>query len=355
MKIIITGCAGFIGNHLARKLLNDGHTIIGIDNFSLGFDKNIIDLKKNFYNTFSFFEKDIRYMDNHDSAFDKYCADTQVVYHLAGQTELYFCQEKPYEAIDINIKGTVQVLNWSKRIDVQHFIFMDTSAEYDNLLLTTINLLNNEEIEKFNYYPNKERYAPSINTPVGFYSITKMAAAQFVRSWTHYEKRRSTIIRPFNVYGPSININRDIPPVIGAFAKKLLLKQKPIIFGDGSKSRDFIYVDDAIDLLVKVLTQHNFVMNGETRDDSQTFNMGTGKTYSVKEILYFVDQEINERTKDSSKLEIDWQPNKEHETQITLADITNTSSYFDWKPKIEIKEGISKTVRSIAKELGVKY
>ena len=115
-------------------------------------------------------------------------------------------------------------------------------------------------------------------SPMGYYAITKMAASQFVRSFGKKNGMGTTLFRYFNVYGPSMNLERDIPPVIGAFTSKLLRNEKPIIYGDGSKSRDFIHIDDLTKFHLCALERR------ADKNDTQTYNVGTGKRYSIKEV-----------------------------------------------------------------------
>ena len=350
--ILISGCAGFIGSHLARKLVNN-YKVIGVDNFCLGFEKNIRDILN--HENFTFHYKDIRNISSLD------IKDVYLIYHLAAQTELYECQANPKEAIDINILGTVLMLDFAKKVNCEHFVFMDTSAEYDNLdpndsisysypSLCVSGFISRDPIISTDklWYPSREDIAPSFQTPMGFYSITKMAASQFVRAWSQENNKGSSIIRPFNVYGPSLNLNRDIPPVIGAFAKKLLKKENPIIYGDGSKRRDFIYVSDCIDFLEKIIEKRY----GNTR--SETYNLGRGINYSVFDIYKLVSTEILGANKDLW-IEPIYKDDEKHQSLMNLADMSKTCSYFNWNPVVDIKEGIHETVKSIAKELRVEY
>ncbi len=326
MRSIISGTAGFIGSRLTRKLLEYGHEIIGIDNFSLGFENKIQELKKDFPNTFFFFETDIRNLNTANPVFHSLIKskEIEIVYHLAAQTELTYCQNHPTEVVDININGTLNMLQLAKDVKCKRFVFMDTSAEYDSAF----------------EFPTQEYTAPNCETPMGFYAITKMAASQFVRAWTYENRIGSTLFRPFNVCGPGQNIIRDVPPVMGAFANKILNKEAPIIFGDGSKRRDYIHVDDMIELLIYARE------NGDVY--SHTFNAGTGKAYSVLEIYEFVSEYI---FGDNRHLWINpiYKENKPHEAQLTLADMTKTENHFNWKPKKTIHDMVKDTVESLRK------
>ena len=150
-KHFITGVAGFVGSNLARTLLGNGEEVVGIDNFSCGFRKNIEDLLESL--SFTFYEKDIR-----DIEWNSEYGDFDAVWHLAARGELYYCRDHIDEAIDVNVKGSLNMLKFAVCADARHFYFSDTSAEYDSIV--------GEE-----NYPTAEADAPNINTPLGYYAI----------------------------------------------------------------------------------------------------------------------------------------------------------------------------------------
>jgi len=337
MKIVVTGAAGFLGSHLCRRLLSEGHTVIGVDNMSCGFKENMTDFLEN--PNFHLIVNDVQYLDSLEISFKFGFKKVDIVFHLAARGELYYCRNYPDEAIKNNVNGTLQVLKVAEKLNCDHFVFADTSAEYDNVP-------HEIKVNDYPTYPTQEWMSPDHFPPKGIYSISKMCAAQFVR----VNKMPSTIFRYFNVYGPSLNIQRDIPPCIGGFAAKMLKKESPIIYGNGSKRRDFIYVDDVIDVHMKVINYRYHL--GQRK--SETFNVGTGINYSIKNIYDLVSTDIFGSNKQDWILPT-YAEDQENEAQETLADISKTSFYFDWKTKTNIKDGIHITIQSIAKQLGVSY
>ena len=257
MKHLVTGVAGFVGSNLARKLLDAGHHVTGLDNMSCGFMENIKDLITH-PSGFNFQVADIRDWEGTGESYD-------AVWHLAARGELYFCRDNIDEAIDINIKGTLRMLDLAKKSLAKHFYFSDTSAEYDSFI-------------EQDYFPTTEWMAPNTITPMGYYAITKMAAAQFVRSFGKSNNIGTTLFRYTNIYGPSMNLERDIPPVVGSFASRLLKGKDCIIYGDGSKRRDFLYIDDLSDLHLAALK------NRQNKKDSHTFNGGSGENFSISQV-----------------------------------------------------------------------
>ena len=199
---LITGAAGFVGSHLAKRLIKEGHEVYGMDSLDCGFMANIDELLD--HPNFHFKNADIR---------NENCivAEIQIdyVWHLAARGEVWFCRDNPEEALDVNVIGTLNILKQAKRMGAKHIFFADTSAEYDSF-------------EDDQYFPTAEWMAPNTVTPMGYYPITKMCASQFVRSFGHKNDIGTTLFRYTNIYVLSMNLDRDIPPVVGAFTSKLL-------------------------------------------------------------------------------------------------------------------------------------
>ena len=319
-KHFITGVAGFVGSNLVRTLLENGEEVVGIDNFSCGFHKNIEDILEN--PSFTFYEKDIR-----DIEWNSEYGDFDAVWHLAARGELYYCRDHIDEAIDVNVKGSLNMLKFAACADACHFYFSDTSAEYDNIV--------GEE-----NYPTAETDAPNINTPLGYYAITKMAASQFIRSYGYTNGIGTTLFRYTNIYGPSMNLKRDIPPVVGSFTNKLFDGQSPIIYGNGTKRRDFLHIDDLNDFHMAAFE------NRQHKIDSQTYNAGYGKNYEILEIRRLV---YNACMKISPTVSggIVYRPDQPNEAHITQADISKAYLDWGWEPKLSIEEGIDRTVESL--------
>ena len=319
-KHFITGVAGFVGSNLARTLLENGEEVVGIDNFSCGFHKNIEDILEN--PSFTFYEKDIR-----DIEWDSGYGDFDAVWHLAARGELYYCRDHIDEAIDVNVKGSLNMLKFAACANARHFYFSDTSAEYDNIV--------GEE-----NYPTAETDAPNINTPLGYYAITKMAASQFIRSYGISNGIGTTLFRYTNIYGPSMNLKRDIPPVVGSFTNKLFDGETPIIFGSGRKRRDFLHIDD--------LNSFHYAAfkNRQDKTDSQTYNAGCGENYEILEIrrlVYNACMKIDAGVSGG----VIYKPDQPNEAEITQADISKAKNDWGWTPKLSIEEGIDRTVKNL--------
>ena len=326
-KHLITGVAGFVGSHLARRLLQSDHEVFGVDSLVCGFIENIKDL--HFNKNFEFMQNDIRHMKN-DAPHRKF----DYVWHLAARGEVYWCKDHPEEALDVNVNGTLNMLRVAKAAGCKHFFFADTSAEYDSF-------------EDEMYFPTAEWMAPNTITPMGYYPITKMCASQFVRSFGHKNDIGTTLFRYTNIYGPSMNLNRDIPPVVGAFTLKLLGGEEAIIYGDGTKRRDFLHIDDLTNFHIGALKARG------TEKDTQTYNAGSGENHSILEVYTTVHAACRKITKNIASL-INFKPDQLDEAQVTLANIEKAKEELGWKPTISFEDGVEKTVKSLANMLGVK-
>ena len=318
---LITGAAGFVGSHLAKRLIKEGHEVYGMDSLDCGFMANIDELLD--HPNFHFKNADIR---------NENCivAEIQIdyVWHLAARGEVWFCRDNPEEALDVNVIGTLNILKQAKRMGAKHIFFADTSAEYDSF-------------EDDQYFPTAEWMAPNTVTPMGYYPITKMCASQFVRSFGHKNDIGTTLFRYTNIYGPSMNLDRDIPPVVGAFTSKLLGGEKAIVYGDGTKRRDFLHIDDLTDFHIAALKAR-----GDEKD-TKTYNAGSGENQSISKVYSTVYAACEKITKNLTSL-INFKPDQPDEAQVTLANIEKAKEELGWEPIISFEDGVEKTVKSLA-------
>src|SRR5712692_7753251 len=221
MRILITGVAGFIGSNLSSRLLADGAAVVGIDNLSAG-------VRENVGPAVAFHHEDIR-----SRAIYPLFEGVDAVVHLAAKNCLADCLADPVDTAEINVAGTANVLEAARRAGVRRLVYADTSAEYEGV----------------RDFPSQvERIAP-----LSVYARSKRAGAMFCEAYADFYGLRLTTLRYFNVYGPAQDWRRSIPPLMSAFATKLLRGERPVIYGTGEKRRDFIYIDDVVDFVLLVL------------------------------------------------------------------------------------------------------
>ncbi len=298
-RILVTGAAGFIGGNLCSRLLEEGYNVVGLDNLSAGTLENVPS------------RVDFHTVDIRRKNISRFFRDTDAVFHLAAKNCLPDCLSDPHETSDINVSGTVQILEAARRHKVKKFIYADSSAVYEGV----------------SDFPSRvDNVAPR-----GAYAISKHSGAMFAGMYADFFGFNVTTLRYFNVYGPAQDYRRVIPPVISAFIMKMLSGERPTIYGDGSKRRDFVHVDDVNDFHLLTLT--------DRRTDGQVYNLGSGSNYSVSEIYDVVADVLGAEP----RLEPVHKRELPGDTDVTLADISRTLE-LGWKPKTDITDGIKGSV-----------
>ena len=297
MKVLVTGVAGFIGSNLSRKLIENNIDVIGIDNLSYG-------VKSQIPSGVKFFQEDIR--DKQISGlFDR----VDYVFHLAAKNSLIDCENNPAETHDINVNGTKNIFNISINKGVKKVIYAESSAVYEGV-----------------------EALPSVETttyPKSIYAKSKMETNTIAQQLFISKGLFATGLRYFNVYGPHQDYRRTIPPVFSAFIIKMLQGERPTIYGDGSKKRDFVYVDDVNDF-------HLMCMQNKLTDNN-IYNIGSGKNYSIKSIYERIKSIIN------SDIKQIYGENFDFEAQDTLANIDQAKK-IGWEPKTSISIGLKKSI-----------
>ncbi|MFH1564190.1 MAG: NAD-dependent epimerase/dehydratase family protein [Nitrospirota bacterium] len=303
-KVLITGVAGFIGSNLAKMLLDKGFEVVGIDNLSAGTLENIPS------------GVDFQQLDIRNKGIYPFFEGMDTVFHLAAKNCLIDCLNNPLETSDINVTGTVNVLEASRQAKVRKFIYADTSAEYEGVA----------------YFPSKV----DKTCPLGTYAVSKSAGAGFCRTYQNLWQMNITILRYFNVYGPVQDWRRVVPPVMSGFIIKMLKGEQPVIYGTGEKRRDFIYVDD--------VNEFHLLAMQDSKTDGKVYNIGSGVNYSVNEVFELIEGILNSGLKPIYKDELPG------EAEITLADISDSIA-LGWKPKIEVEEGLKRSIEYIKEKV----
>lgn len=304
MRILVTGVAGFIGSNLASRLVADGHIVTGIDDLSAGVMENVP-------SKVTFHRANIRSSD----IFPLF-EGADAVFHLAAKNCLPDCLADPVETASINVTGTANVLEAARRAGVSKLVYADTSAEY-------------EGIPEF---PSRvERIAP-----LSVYARSKRAGAMFCEAYADFHGLRITTLRYFNVYGPAQDWRRTIPPLMSAFAMKLLQGEPPVIFGTGEKRRDFVYIDD--------VTEFNVLALQDPRTDGGVHNVGFGMNYSVNNIFSEVEGFLK------TGLTPIYKDDLPGEAEVTLADI-ESGLRLGWRPRVGLREGIEKSIAYVKEKV----
>jgi nucleoside-diphosphate-sugar epimerase len=255
MKILITGAAGGIGS-LVTELLNSKYELVLVDNFRNGFKENLpgyfihnIDVCSNDFINFACEQK------------------PDVILHLAAITSLPDCEVNKTECININVGGTVNVLEAARHSGVDKIIFASTSAVYEN---------NSAEEAPFT-----EDLSVS---PYLFYSLSKKMAEEVCKAYIENYDLKIVTLRFFNILGPNQDTERKSPPLLNYLVKKVVAKEQPFLHSDGNQKRDYVSVYDLVKLIDLILEDENF--------NSDCYNVSSGVAISVKEIVGFVERTL---------------------------------------------------------------
>jgi len=310
-KILITGCAGFIGSHLSEKLLNDGNKVIGIDNFDNFYDKKIKEnnIRKILENkNFSFYEIDIRKKEQLNLIKEE---DIQIVIHLAAKPGVLPSLKNPEEYIIANIIGTQNILDFIKNKKIKKYIFASSSSVYGN----------NKKI------PFCED--DITDNPISPYAFTKKSC-ELLNFTYHKLYNIDTInLRLFTVYGP-----RQRPDLAIHKFTKMIIEGLPIlVYGDGTSSRDYTYVDDIIDGIILSIEAIN-----KKDDIFEIINLGNESPIPLNKLISIISEYL------CLKPKIINLPKQLGEVEITYASIEKARRFLGYNPKFSITYGIAKFI-----------
>ncbi|RUM58203.1 MAG: nucleotide sugar epimerase [Persephonella sp.] len=306
--VLLTGAAGFIGWKTAEFLLKEGYEVVGIDNLNNYYDvrlKNwrVEQLKK--FDNFKFFNVDIENLGALKVLFDTFRFD--VVLNLAARAGVRYSLINPNVYLQTNAQGTLNLLELMKEKGIKKMVLASTSSLYAGLPM-----------------PFKEDLP--VNTPISPYAASKKAAEVMAYTYHYLYKMDISVVRYFTVYGPAGRPDMSIFRFI-----KWIDEGQPIkIFGDGTQARDFTYVDDIARGTILAMKPVGY----------EIINLGGGKNpISLKEIIKKIEKLLGK------KANIQYlRPNKA-DMKETWADISKAEKLLDWKPEIDIEEGLKRTVK----------
>ena len=309
MNILITGAAGFIGSHLAERLVQQGHNIIGLDNFDPFYDRsvkesNLAALRNS--SNFQLVEGDIRNAEQVDGVLTQ--ANIEMIIHLAAKAGVRPSIQDPITYQDVNINGTMVLLEAARNHNVKKFIFASSSSIYGN----------NEKV------PFSE--TDNVDYPISPYAATKKAGELLCHTYHHLYEIQINCLRFFTVYGP-----RQRPDLaIHKFAR-LIEAGKPIpVFGDGSMARDFTYIDDILDGILAALNHWT---------GYRIYNLGESRPYRLDRLIRELETALDK------KALIDRQPVPPGDVRQTFADVTRAKTELGYNPQTDLPEGLKTFVQ----------
>ena len=309
-KILVTGCAGFIGSHLCELLLSKNFVVIGVDNFDPFYSKELKEKNLSLFSShpnFRFYELDI--VEGMQSILE---ADIEVVVHLAAKAGVRPSILEPMEYIKVNIAGTQKVHEFMQANDIGKFIFASSSSVYGN----------NKSI------PYKE--ADRVDNPISPYASTKKAGELMNYTFHHLRKIDVINLRFFTVYGP-----RQRPDLaINKFIGKIDRNEQLELFGDGQSARDYTYISDTVDGIYRALVY--------CTDNSNFYlTVNLGNSTPIK-LIDLVDTIYNNMGKKKNVIFTAMQPG---DVDITFADIELAKTLLNYNPVIDLSTGIRNFIK----------
>jgi len=310
MRILVTGGAGFLGSHLCERLLKEGHELICLDNFFTGRKSNIAEFLMN-----PAFE-----LVRHDIVLP-ILLEVDKIYHLACPASPIHYQYNPVKTIKTNFLGTLNMLGIAKRTKAR-ILLASTSEVYGDPIV----------------HPQTEDYWGNVN-PIGIrscYDEGKRASETLMMDYHRQNRVDIKIVRIFNTYGPRM-LQSD-GRVVSNFIVQALQGKDITVYGEGSQTRSFCYVDDLVDGMVRMMDSENFI---------GPVNLGNPEEYTILDFA----KKIVAMT--GSKSKIIHQPLPSDDPTQRQPDITLAGAKLGWKPKVSVDDGLKKTIEFFKKELSV--
>ena len=309
MNIVITGGSGFVGSYLCEKLINDGHEVIVIDNLLTGSTENIKNLMDN--ENFLFVEHDVQ---DHIEIENK----VDYVLHFASAASPKAYTEHPVNTLKAGSVGTINTLGLAKKHNAE-YLLASTSEVYGDPLISP----QNEEYWG-NVNPNGER---------SMYDEAKRFAEAAVATYSRSYDLKTKIVRIFNTYGPRMQLNDG--RVVTNFITQALRNENITIYGDGSQTRSFSYVEDTVAGIISLMNSSEY----------DVFNIGNPTEMTVGELA----EKIIELTDSTSEIKYLELPNDDPKQR--KPDITKAKTKLNWEPKVNLDEGLAKTISWVKEQL----
>jgi UDP-glucose 4-epimerase len=302
LKVVVTGGAGFIGSHIVEHWHNEGVEVHVIDNLRSGYLSNIQNFSKIIFHLGSISDRELVF---------KVLKNVDYIFHLAALVSVPESFEKPNECFDINVDGLLNVLNAAKEFGAKKIVFSSSAAVYGDNPIS----------------PKTVDMKPAPKSP---YGITKLDGEYYLNMYNEMFGVGAVSLRYFNVFGPRQDPKSQYASAIPIFVEKAMKNEPIIVHGDGEQTRDFIYVNDVVQ--ANILAATNEKVNG-------VFNVATGKTISINEIVRLVIEEIG------SKSKIVYEKERQGDIKHSLASINETQEKLKFKPQYDLMKGLKETIK----------
>ena len=300
-RSLVTGGAGFIGSHLAERLIADGHEVVVIDNFATGKPNDLAHLADE--PRFSIHQADVADIESIRPFF----IGVDHVYHLAAMADIVPSIENPMTYHRANVDGTISVLESARAAAVKRFVYVASSSCYG--IPDT--------------YPTPEDASAR---PMYPYALTKYLGEEYAMHWHQTYGMPVVSLRFFNVFGPRHRTSGTYGAVFGVFLAQKLAGEPFTVVGDGTQTRDFTFVSDIVDALV---------LAAESNIAGEIMNVGSGGTYSVNRLTELLGGDVV------------FIPKRPGEPDCTFADISKIQGLLGWQPKVSLEEGVAVMLENI--------
>ncbi len=304
MKYLVTGGAGFIGSAITARLVRDGHDVVVIDDFSTGKRERLEELR----DSITLLEGDIRDRNTVDRA----CAGVDVVFHQAALPSVARSVEDPVRSNDVNINGTLTVLESARYARVRRVVYAASSSAYGD----TPTL------------PKHEDMKPSPQSP---YAITKLVGEYYMETYSRLFGLETVSLRYFNVFGPRQDPESQYAAVIPRFVTAALAGTPATVFGDGLQSRDFTFVENVVEANVRA---------AEAPEASgRVLNIACGERFSLLDLLTMIAEALGL----PEPVPATHEPPRPGDVRHSLADITRAREFLNYAPIVNTRDGLRQT------------
>ena len=307
---VVTGAAGFVGSHLAERLLSEDYRVIGVDNFFSGRKENLAVLWE--HPDFAFHERSVTEAGLLGDLKAQY-PELECCFHLAAIVSVPYSVDHPETTMGVNCQAAVNLLREAEHLGFGAFVFAGSSAEYG-------------EDQRL---PLKEEYATEHTRHLSPYGRSKYLASREAAM-----SRCGLALRCFNIYGPRQDPTSPYSGVISRFITMALQQQPLTIFGDGLQTRDFIYVSDVVEAYLRAARLCGTARGGE----KDPYNIGTGKSTSILELA----ETINGLVENHAGLAI--RPERPGDIRFSVASVDAFRQAAGWEPRVSLREGLRRTI-----------
>lgn len=312
-KVLVTGGAGFIGSHLVDRLLADNNQVVCLDNFSTGREVNLMQALQ--HPNFRLIEGDIRNYEDCQAAVD----GVSYVFHHAALGSVPRSINNPVTTNEVNVSGFVNVITAAKEAKVKRFIYAASSSTYGN-------------------HPGLPKVENLIGQPLSPYAVSKYVNELYAQVFGQIYGMETIGLRYFNVFGERQDPEGAYAAVIPRFIKALINKESPVIYGDGNHSRDFTYIENAVQAnLLAASTENPAALN-------QIFNIAYGEATTLNQLAHNITQLLSGYIPDFGNIQVQYGPERAGDIRHSLANIEKAHNLLGYTPAYNVERGLNKSI-----------